>query len=312
MLRRTLTLLALATCSLSNAVAQDASSLTETIGPVAKMSQVAGDLQFTEGPTPDDQGNLYFTDIPANRIYKVLPSGKLEVFLEPSGHANGLLWTAKHGLLACQMDGQVVAINTKNGSIKVLASEYQGKRFNAPNDLVIDSTGGIYFTDPLYRAPTPLPQETMGVYYIAPNGNVSRVVESLPAPNGINLSPDEKTLYVIPSQEKRMWKYEVTAPGKLGPGKLFCELAQPKGSQGAGSGGDGCAVDTEGNIYITTGLGVQVIAPSGKALGIIKIPEHPANVTFGGPQLQTLYVTARNGLYQAPMKATGHRFTGNQ
>jgi gluconolactonase len=312
MLRSVLTLLALATCSISIGTAQDSTLLEKNIGPVGKMSRVAGDLEFTEGPTPDDQGNLYFTDIPANRIYKVTSDGKLEVFLEPSGHANGLLWTAKYGLLACQMDGQVVAINPKDQSVKVLASKYQGKRFNAPNDLVIDSAGGIYFTDPLYRAPTPLPQETMGVYYIAPDGNVSRVVESLPAPNGINLSPDEKTLYVIPSQEKRMWKYEVTSPGKLGPGKLFCELAQPPGSQGAGSGGDGCAVDTHGNIYITTGLGVQVISPNGKAIGIIEIPEHPANVTFGGPQLQTLYVTARNGLYKAPMKAAGHRLTGTQ
>ncbi|MEC7978232.1 MAG: SMP-30/gluconolactonase/LRE family protein, partial [Planctomycetota bacterium] len=255
-----------ASLSTSTVFGQTEQKFSETIGPISKVSQVAGDLKFTEGPTPDDQGNLYFTDIPANKIYKWTSEGELEVFLEPSGHANGLLWTAKYGLLACQMDGQVVAIDPSDRSLKVLAKEYQGKRFNAPNDLVVDSSGGIYFTDPLYRAPTPLPQATMGVYYIAANGTVTRVIESLPAPNGINLSPDEKTLYVIPSQEKRMWKYAVTEPGKLGPRQLLCELAQPAGSEGAGSGGDGCAVDTQGNIYITTGLGVQVISPGGERL----------------------------------------------
>ena len=264
-----------ASLSTSTVFGQTEQKFSETIGPISKVSQVAGDLKFTEGPTPDDQGNLYFTDIPANKISKWTSEGELEVFLEPSGHANGLLWTAKYGLLACQMDGQVVAIDPSDRSLKVLAKEYQ---------------------DPLYRAPTPLPQATMGVYYIAANGTVTRVIESLPAPNGINLSPEEKTLYVIPSQEKRMWKHAVTEPGKLGPRQLLCELAQPEGSEGAGSGGDGCAVDNQGNIYITTSLGVQVISPDGERLGIIEFPEHPANVTFGGRNLDTLYVTARTGL----------------
>ena len=299
-----------ASLSTSTVFGQTEQKFSETIGPISKVSQVAGDLKFTEGPTSDDQGNLYFTDIPANKIYKWTSEGELEVFLEPSGHANGLLWTAKYGLLACQMDGQVVAIDPSDRSLKVLAKEYQGNRFNAPNDLVVDSSGGIYFTDPLYRAPTPLPQATMGVYYIAANGAVTRVIESLPAPNGINLSPEEKTLYVIPSQEKRMWKYAVTEPGKLGPRQLLCELAQPEGSEGAGSGGDGCAVDNQGNIYITTSLGVQVISPDGERLGIIEFPEHPANVTFGGRNLDTLYVTTRTGLYRAKMSSRGHRFTG--
>lgn len=230
------------------------------------------------------------------------------MFIEPSGHANGLMVDGVGNLIACQMDGQVVSFDIKTKKPAMLAKSYMEQRFNAPNDLVIDKSGGVYFTDPHYRAPMPLPQRTMAVYYRAANGFVSRLIDDLDAPNGVILSPDEKTLYVIPTQQDKMMAYPVTKPGVLGEGKVFCTLKQAEGQ--SGRGGDGLTIDEKGNLYITSGLGLQVVSPEGKLLGILEFPEQPANVTFGGAENQTLFVTARTSLYKMSAPVAGHRFTG--
>jgi gluconolactonase len=276
------------------------------IGPIGDIKKLHTDFEFTEGPAADVKGNVYFTDIPKERIHKIDKDGKLSVFTDKSGHANGLMFNAKGELVACEMDGALVAWDVAKNTRRVIADKYMGKRFNAPNDLVVDREGGIYFTDPIFRAPKPLPQDKLAVYYISSKGEVTRLVDNLPNPNGVILSPDEKTLYVIPSGQADMMAYPVEGPGKIGKGKVFCTLKQPEGKKG--TGGDGLTVDTKGNLYITSGLGLQVFDPSGKALGIIAFPEVPANVTFGGPDLKTLYVTARKSVYTAPMEAQGHRF----
>jgi gluconolactonase len=281
----------------------------ETVGKWGPVEKVAGDLQFTEGPTPDAEGALYFTDIPAERIYKLTDDKKLEVFLQPSGHANGLMIDGGGRFFASQMDGKLVQIDPETKKTTTLAEKFEEARFNAPNDLVVDSTGGIYFTDPRFRAATPLPQKVEAVYYRAADGTVTRVHESDDAPNGVILSPDEKTLYVVPSMSKTMLAFDVQSPGKLGPGKTFVDVAQPEGAERA-SGGDGLTVDAKGNVYITTNLGVQVFSPQGEALGIISLPEQPANVTFGGKDLDVLYATARTSVYKIPIEAKGWRFPG--
>ncbi|WP_417382123.1 SMP-30/gluconolactonase/LRE family protein [Gimesia sp.] len=280
------------------------------VGPVSKPVKLFTDFKFTEGPAFDLQGNLYFTDIPDNKIYQVDPKGKLSTFLEPSNHCNGLMLDGANKLLACEMDGRLVSINLKDKKVTPLAPEYKGKRFNAPNDLVIDRTGGIYFTDPHFRSPEPLPQGKVAVYYRSAEGEVTRLVDDLKAPNGVILSPDEKTLYVIPSMSKEMWAYPVTAPGKIGKGRVFCSLKQEPGTPEPGRGGDGLTIDTNGNLYITSGLGLQVFSPEGKLLGIIEVPEKPANVTFGGKDNASLFITARTSLYRVDTKAKGHRFPG--
>lgn len=279
------------------------------IGPIGKVQRLHTDFAFTEGPAADARGNLYFTDIPNNRIHKRDTRGTLSVFAEPSGHCNGLMVVGDR-LLACEMDGQLKQYDLATGKETSLASTYNGTRFNAPNDVVIDKTGGIYFTDPRFRAPDPWPQEKEAVYYRAANGKVTRLIEDRIAPNGVILSPDEKTLYVIPSMEKQMWAYPVESPGKIGKGRVFCELTQPEGKTDAG--GDGLTIDTKGNLYITTGLGLQVFDAKGRQLGIITIPESPANVTFGGKNRKTLFVTARTSLYSVETTATGHVFPGKQ
>jgi gluconolactonase len=276
------------------------------IGPTGPVTKLYTGFAFTEGPAADREGNVYFTDIPNERIHKVDASGKLSVFREKSNHANGLMVNAKGEIVACEMDGRVVALSPDGKNVRVIADKYEGNRFNAPNDLVLDKQGGVYFTDPSFRAPKPLPQGKTAVYYVSPEGKVTRLIDDIKLPNGVILSPDEKTLYVIPSGQEDMMAYPVEAPGKLGKGRVFCKLQGEGGKPGGG--GDGLTIDTKGNLYITATTGIQVFDPSGKYLGNIAIPEKPANVAFGGKDMKTLYVTAQKSLYTVPMAATGHVF----
>jgi gluconolactonase len=280
------------------------------IGPKGEIVKLHTGFAFTEGPAADADGNVFFSDIPNSRIHKVDAAGKLSIFREPSNHTNGTMFNAEGELVCAEMDGRISAVARDGKTTRPLAETYQGKRFNAPNDLVIDRSGGVYFTDPHFRAPEPLPQGVTAVYYIAADGKVSRLIDDLKAPNGVILSPDEKTLYVVPSMQEEMMAYPVEGPGKLGKGRVFCRTKQAEGKQG--TGGDGLTIDTKGNLYITTGLGLQVFSAEGKLLGIIAFPEVPANVTFGGKDRRTLYVTARTSLYTAPMEAEGHVFAGKK
>lgn len=280
------------------------------IGPVSEVVKVQGGFEFTEGPASDGRGNLYFSDIPANRIYQLDSTGKVSVFLEPSNHTNGLMVNRQGKLFACEMDGRIVSIDVPNKQVTTVVATHGDKRFNAPNDLVLDQAGGVYFTDPRFRAPMPWPQEKEAVYYCDAQGKVARLADNLPAPNGVILSVDEKTLYVIPSLQKEMMAYPVQSPGKLGEGKVFCSLKQKEGATGPGGGGDGLTIDSKGNLYITSALGLQVFDPQGKLLGIIEFPEQPANCTFGGKGNKTLFVTARTSLYSVEMEAQGHQFPG--
>lgn len=276
------------------------------IGPTGEVKKVHGGFQFTEGPAADREGNLYFSDVAGNKLYKIDAAGQLRTILDPSNHTNGLMVNAAGNVVGCEMDGRLIEVNPKTKAVKSLADGYEGKRFNAPNDLVIDRDGGTYFTDPHFRSPMPLPQGVRAFYYRAPDGKVTRLGVVEAAPNGIILSPDEKTLYVIPSMQAEMLAYPVEAPGKIGKERVFCRLKQAAGKNNGG--GDGLTVDTKGNLYITSALGVQVFDPSGKLLGIIEFPEQPANCTFAGKDNKTLYATARTSLYAVPMEATGHVF----
>ncbi|MBA4188207.1 MAG: gluconolactonase [Planctomycetaceae bacterium] len=288
--------------------AEDKKGSIAGIGPTGEIKKAHSDFKFTEGPTSDAEGNAYFTDIPNEKIHKIDAAGKLSVFREKSNFANGLMVNAKGEIVACEMNGAIVAISADSKERRVITDKYEDKRYNAPNDLVLDAAGGVYFTDPAFRAPMPLPQGKTCVYYAAADGKVTRLIDDLPNPNGVRLSPDEKTLYVFPSGQKEMMSYPVEGPGKIGKGKVFCALAQAK--EGGNGGGDGAAVDSKGNIYITSATGLQVFDKDGKALGTIKFPEQPSNATFGGKDLKTLIVTARTSVYTCPMEVVGHRYPG--
>ncbi|HEX5444322.1 MAG TPA: SMP-30/gluconolactonase/LRE family protein [Pirellulales bacterium] len=287
------------------ALAADESHSIAGLGPKGKVTKVHGGFEFTEGPAADKSGVIYFSDIPASKVYRLEADDKVSVFREPSNHTNGSMFNAEGELVSCEMDGQVVVVSADGKQVRPLAAMYEGKRFNAPNDLVVDRADGVYFTDPHFRAPEPLPQGVTAVYYVGGGGLVKRLIDDLKAPNGVILSVDEKTLYVVPSMQAEVMAYPVESPGKLGKPKVFCRLKQPAGQENRG--GDGLTIDSKGNLYIATGLGLQVIDRDGKHLGIIEVPEPPANVTFGGKDFQTLYITARTSLYRAEMEVKGHR-----
>ena len=295
------TLFAICVCGVS--LAQEESDAAAIL-PVGEVEEVKAGFTFTEGPAWSPHGSLFFTDIPNAKIHQLFEHrNTVGTFTSDSGHANGVLVDASGRMLVCQMDGRVVEYDTKTAQYKILADKYEGKRFNAPNDLIIDKSGGIYFTDPLFRAPQPLPQGIQAVYYIHPDGTVNRLTDNLPAPNGIGLSPDGKRLYVIPSRQAEMLVYDVKEPGEVVNGRTFCRLKQPPGKDN--TGGDGMVIDVKGNLYITTNLGVEIFSPAGKHLGLVTFPQQPANVTFGGAERKTMYVTARTGLYRVEMPIAG-------
>lgn len=270
------------------------------VRPVGKVVRLHTGFKFTEGPAADAQGNVYFTDIPNNRIHKSDTSGKVSTFLTDSGACNGLMLDARGRLLACQgKEKRLIAIDPATKKVTALADSCDGKALGTPNDLVIDRDGGVYFTAP----------DTQAVYYISAGGKVARLLEKLPRPNGVILSPDEKTLYVLPSGSGDVLAYPVTSPGKIGARKVLCKLV-PNPKNPRRPGGDGLTVDTKGNLYLTRPSMklIQVVAPDGKTLGLIRLPEEPSNCTFGGADMKTLFVTAQTSLYAIKMAATGHRF----
>ncbi|UCC96986.1 MAG: SMP-30/gluconolactonase/LRE family protein [Phycisphaerales bacterium] len=257
----------------------------------AKVEKLAGDFRFTEGPAADAQGNVFFSDIPNNRIHKWSLDGKLSIFREDSGGANGLYFDAKGNLLACEGGGRrLVSIDPK-GKVTVLADKYLGKQFNSPNDLWIDPKGGVYFTDPRYGNRDGMEQDGEHVYYLSPDRKrLIRVINDMVRPNGLIGTPDGKTLYVADNGDRKTFVYTINDDGRLSDKKLF-----------ASEGSDGVTLDNEGNIYLTTGV-VAVYNKDGQKIEEIQVPERPANVTFGGKDSQMLYITARTSFYSVAMR----------
>ncbi|MGB2865083.1 MAG: SMP-30/gluconolactonase/LRE family protein, partial [Sedimentisphaerales bacterium] len=257
----------------------------------AKVEKLAGGFSFTEGPAADTQGNVFFTDIPNNRIHKWSLDGKLSTFRENSGGANGLYFDKDGNLLVCEGGGRrLVSIDPK-GNVTVLTDKYQDKKFNSLNDLWIDPKGGIYFTDPRYGGRDGMEQDGEHVYYLAPDRKkLIRVIEDMVRPNGVIGTPDGGTLYVTDHGGGKTFAYKIEQDGTLSGKKLFA----PEGS-------DGMTIDNEGNIYLTRRV-VAVYNKDGEKIEDIKVPEGPANVTFGGSDNQTLFITARTSLYSVAMR----------
>lgn len=270
---------------------------TQIVAAGAQAKKLAGDFKFTEGPAADAQGNVYFTDIPANLILKwSVADGKLSTFLANSGGANGLYFDKDGNLLACQGgDRRLVSISPK-GEITVLADKYEGKRFNSPNDLWIDPNGGVYFTDPRYGNRDGMEIEGEHVYYLTPDRKkVIRVIDDMVRPNGVIGTPNGRRLYVADHGANKTYSYRISGDGTLSDKQLFTD-----------QGSDGLAIDARGNVYLT-GKGITVYSRQGEKLTEISVPEPPANLTFGGADNQTLFVTARTSLYSIPTEVRGAR-----
>ena len=269
------------------------------IAPGAEVELLADGFKFTEGPASDAQGNVLFTDQPNDRILRWGTDGKLSTFLQPCGRSNGLSFDRQGNLWACADQKNELWCIDPSGEVRVVVKEHQGKFLNGPNDLWIRPDGGLYFTDPFYKRPywNRGPQEQPGecVYYLAPDRqSLLRVADDLVQPNGVIGTPDGKTLYVADIRAKKTYAYEIRPEGTLANKRLFCEL-----------GSDGMTIDSEGNVYLT-GNGVTVFDPSGKQIEHIAVDAGwTANVSFGGKDRRTLFVTASEGLYAIRMRVTG-------
>jgi gluconolactonase len=261
----------------------------------AEAKKLAGDFQFTEGPAADAKGDVYFSDIPNNRILKwSAEDGKLSTFLENSGGANGLYFDKDGNLLACQ-GGQrrLVSISPK-GEVTVLADKYEGKKFNSLNDLWIDPKGGVYFSDPRYGNREGMEQDGEHVYYLTPDRKkVIRVISDMVRPNGVIGTPNGRRLYVADHGAGKTYVYRVNDDGTLSNKQLF-----------APEGADGMTIDSQGNVYLT-GKAVAVYNRQGEKIQEIQVPEGPSNVTFGGKDDKTLFITARTSLYAVAMEVKG-------
>lgn len=299
-------------------------SLVESGAALVSSAAVA----FLEGPAAHADGRVFFSDIWNNRILCFDPKvNQTSVFRADSGRTNGNLFDTEGRLLCCEGNEfgpggrrQITRTDLQTGIVEVLTATYDGKQYNAPNDIAARTNGQIFFTDPCYgdRSTMQLTQES--VYRIDPNGDVSVILTqpSIQRPNGIALSPDETSLYVVDScpvvgGNRKIWAFDLSQCGSPENQRLVFDFAP-------GRGGDGMAVAQDGNLYVAAGIsrprgphettevppGIYVITPRGKLLGRIPVPEDViTNVTFGGDDLRTLYITAGKTLFSIRVAAPG-------
>jgi len=270
------------------------------IAPGARLEKLAGGFEFTEGPTCDAQGNLFFTDQPNDRILKWSAEGELSTFLQPAGRANGMCFDYRGHLIACADEKNALWSIAPDGEITVLVSEYGGKLLNGPNDVWVRPDGALYFTDPFYERKwwthNTMPQDGEHVYFLsADRQQLVRVADDLRKPNGIIGTPDGKTLFVADIAGGKTYRYDMVRDGGLDRKTLACA-----------HGSDGMTLDDEGNLYLT-GDGVAVFDKTGSQIEQIKVPGErwTANVSFGGKDRQTLFITASSGLYAVRMRVKG-------
>lgn len=285
--------------SIAGALAFTAGSVlaqsSELVAPGAEVELLADGFIFTEGPAADADGNVYFSDIPANTIYIWTNDGELQTFRENSNGTNGLFFDRNWQLFAAEGGAGRITTLDSDAQATVVVDQYQGEPFNSPNDLWLDADGGIYFTDPRYGDESDNPQPGYYVYYLAPDADeASAIITDLVKPNGIIGTRDGQTLYVADHLGNETYAYDISSPGELSNKRLFAE-----------QGSDGVTLDEQGNLYLTGGNDITVYSPAGELLESLTFPLAPANMTFGGPDRDVLYVTARGSLFALPMNVKG-------
>ncbi|MBW8282754.1 MAG: SMP-30/gluconolactonase/LRE family protein [Rhizobium sp.] len=288
----------------------------QLIVPSAGLDELYSDCRWAEGPVWfADLNCLLFSDIPNQRMLRCSPGGEVSVFREPSNFTNGNTRDRQGRLISCEHGARRVTRTEVDGSVTVLAESYQGRRLNSPNDVVVRSDGSIWFTDPTYgilsdyegyRAEPEQP--TRNVYRLDPaSGVLSLVVDDFRQPNGLAFSPDETMLYVADSARSHdesapshIRVFDVEDGSRLVNGRVFCDL-----DNGIP---DGLRTDAAGNVWTSAGDGVHCFAPDGALLGKILVPQTVANLTFGGPRRNRLYITATRSLYAVYTTATGAQY----
>jgi gluconolactonase len=266
------------------------------VAPGAKLEKLSGDFAFTEGPTCDRAGNVFFTDQPNDRIMKYGTDGKFSVFLTPCGRANGMYFDAQGNLITCSDEHNQLWSIAPDKTVTVLITNYQGKYLNGPNDVWIAPNGGMFITDPFYKRDywdhTTKALAKEEVFYLTPDRKTfTMVTEDLKQPNGITGTPDGKWLYVADIGASQTWRYDIQPDGTLTNKTFICPL-----------GSDGMTIDAEGNIYLS-GHGVTVFNPAGKQIDHIDVAEPwTANLCISGPDRKTLYIAASKCFYSIRLR----------
>ncbi|HYU80377.1 MAG TPA: SMP-30/gluconolactonase/LRE family protein [Vicinamibacterales bacterium] len=305
--------------------AQQQAPPTDTVAPdipgVVKggtpVKVIKSGFQGTEGPIAMPDGSVIFTETQANRVTRIGPDDTTSVFLENTNGSNGLAFDAKGRLISVQTTpGQTkIGVLYPKGSEAVLADNFEGKPFGRPNDLVVDKKGGVYFSEPGPNAPpagAPAPPPAPlapAVYYIPPGGKAIKIAEDIERPNGIQLSPDEKTLYVNNSNGEYLLAFDIKSDGTVTNRRNFARYQTlTKNASGAmAAGADGLAIDNEGRVYVATSGGVEVFDAKGKPLGIIPLSRAPQNLAFAGKDKKTLYVVGRGAAFKVEMLTSGFK-----
>ncbi|MAI34959.1 MAG: gluconolactonase [Planctomycetaceae bacterium TMED240] len=283
----------------SDAVEPEAPPSTSSLTK-GRLELVGDNYSFTEGPTADASGNVYFTDQPNDRIVRYnFATGELVDWLKPCGRANGLFFIAPDKMIACaDANNELWQIDIRDQKHRVLAAGIEGQTFSGPNDCWVDHDGAVYFTDPLYKRPywtQVIPADNpRGVYRVSPEGKVSKVVGDLKQPNGIIGDAKNRQLYVADIGDGKTYRYQIDESGQLTDRTLFCAM-----------GSDGMTMDEQRNLYLT-GRGVTIFNRDGKKLENIAVPKGwTANVTFAGPQRKHLFITAKDSVFVMKMNVAG-------
>ena len=279
-------------------MSDDLSAILET----TTAERLATGFGFTEGPLWHPDGFYYFVDIRQNVLFRLTPGKAAEVVRTETGEGNGTTFDLQGRLVMCEGGNRRVTRTGPDGRIEVLVDRFEGKRLNRPNDVVCRSDGSIYFTDPGLRVPLAQREvDHAGVYRVAPSGAVSLVAD-FEYPNGLAFSPDERVLYVANTRwAQYIHRLELDAAGAVVRRRIFADMSSDE-TEGVP---DGMKVDAHGRVFCTGPGGTWVFAPDGTRLGIIRTPEVPANVAFGGPDLRTLFLTARTSVYTLRVRTPG-------
>jgi len=261
------------------------------------VEKVATGYIFAEGPAWSRDGYLIFSDIPANKLHLFKPGEKTSVFRDNSNGATGNAFDAQGRLYTCESHARRITRTDKKGKIEVLAERWQGKRFNAPNDIVVRKDGQIYFTDPAFGNQQDTRElDFYGVFHLSHRGELALIAKSKSRPNGIALAPNGRTLYVTNSDERNVRAYDLDKNGEASNERVL--IPNIAGIP------DGLKVDEAGSLYVTAAK-IEVFTAEGKLVGSILLPETPSNCTFGDGDFQGLYVTARTSVYRVRLNLKG-------
>lgn len=268
----------------------------------AKLETVAKGFGFTEGPVWDPAGFVYVSDEEQNKIYKVSADGQ-KTELIALGDPDGSTYDQNHQLIDCASVLRAIIRIDSTGKYTVLADRFEGKKFNSPNDVVLGPDGAIYFTDPTLDLVAGEKQELpfQGVFRLDASGKVTLLTKELTQPNGLAFSPDGKKFYVDDSKQRNIRVYDFQSDGTLANGRI---LGEEPGGKGEGVP-DGMKLDRAGNLYVTGPGGIWVWSPQGEHLGTILMPEQPANLAWGGANLDELYLSATTSVYKLKMSTQG-------